>query len=183
MGRLFFILFCIISGTLFFLFFPIYVTTNAYYDMNGRKLSFSVGLYGFLKLIGGYFATYQGGLAIHTSKKKAILIPYSQINNERKRFSAMRTFRLKTLRNTVETGPEYLLYVSLLQSVFRVIFLAMGGQEEKIENNLWLKNGDVLRISTQFTLRFNLFIIIRNFINIMKEKIKLLWQTTKKSTI
>ncbi len=180
MGRLFFILTIVLISLLILLFFPVYLQTDGHYDMNGRKLAFSISAYKFIKLIGGYIATYPGGIALHISQKKAILIPYSQVNNERKKFSVIRTFRLKTLSLTTETGAEYLLSVSIIQAAFRVFFLTMGGKKEKLENNLWLTNGDVLRVSINFIIRFNLFIILRNFLIYLKEKIKTLWQ--KKST-
>ncbi len=180
MGRLFFILAIVLISVLFLLFFPVYLETDGHYDMNGRKLAFSVNAYKFIKLLGGYIATYPGGLAVHISQKKAILIPYSQVNNERKKFSIIRTFRLKTLVVTTETGAEYLLPVSLVQAVFRAVFIGMGGKKEKLENNLWLTDGDILRFSVTFMVRFNLFIILRNFLIFLKEKIKTVWQ--KKST-
>ena len=163
MDRLFFIFGIVSLSILALLFFPIYLETNAHYDMNGRKCAFSVQIYKIFKLIGGYFATYKGGLAMHVSPKKAILIPYSEMDNERKRFSVIRTFRLKTLTITSETGAEYLVPVALAQSAFRIYFFAMGGKKEKIENNLWLTDGDTLKISLHFIVRFNLFILLRNW--------------------
>jgi hypothetical protein len=65
--------------------------------MNGRKLAFCVRAYRFIKLLGGYIATYKGGLAAHISDKKAVLIPYSDLDNERKRFSVIKTFSLRKL--------------------------------------------------------------------------------------
>ncbi len=182
MGRLFFIIAIIIVGLLFLLFFPIYLETNMHYDMNGKKLAFSVKAYKTVQLVGGYIATYKGGLAAHLSDKKAVLIPYTDLDNERKRFSVFRTFRLKSLVITTETGAEYLLTVALAQAVFRGIFFAMGGKREKIENNLWLSDGDMLRVSVSFLIRFNLFIILRNFIKSIKEKIKILCQTKMKNS-
>ena len=71
MGRLFFFV-----GILFaVLFFPIYLETDAHYDMNRRKLGFAVYAYKKLPLIGGYVSTYRGGIAFHISEKKAILLP------------------------------------------------------------------------------------------------------------
>lgn len=181
MGRFFLLI--LIAGILFFLlFFPIYITTDAHYDMNGRKLAFCIRVYNVLKLIGGYIATYQGGLAIHVSDNKAILLPYKDLKQERKRISVMRTFRLKTLRLTVESGPEYLLPSLIGEGIFKILFLSMGGKRERIENNTWLTDGDVLRISVQFTFRFNLYIILRNFIKAVKEKIKVLCQTKIKNS-
>ena len=107
---------------------------------------------------------------MHVSEKKAILIPYGDLDSERKRFSVIRAFRLKELNITVETGAEYLLAVSAFQILFRIFFFLQGGKKEKIENNLWLTDGDVLRISSNLTVRFNLFIILRDLFIKLKEK-------------
>lgn len=183
MDRSFFVIGGSVLGVLLLLFFPIYLEMDALYDMNGRKLAFAVKVYKFLRIVGGYMATYRGGLAIHVSPRKAILLPYSDMENERKRISIMRTFRLKSLDITAETGAEYLLYVSLAQAIFRIYFLSKGGKKEKLSNNLWLREGDVLRISLNFVIRFNLFILLRNLFKSVKEKIQVLCQTKiKKST-
>ncbi len=182
MDRLFFIVSVTVISILVLLFFPIYLETNMHYDMNGKKLAFTVKAYKIIKILGGYIATYKGGLAAHLSSSKAVLIPYSDLDKERKRISVFRTLRLKSLEITTETGAEYLLYVALAQAVFRGVFFAMGGKKEKIENNLWLSDGDMLRISVYFMVRFNLFIILRNLIHSIKERIKVLCQTKMKSS-
>ena len=121
---------------------------------------------------------------MHISPQKAILIPYKDINNERKRFSIMQAFRLNKLNITMETGPEYLLPSASIQSFFRVIFFVLGGKKEKIENNVWLTDGDVLRITMNVSVRFNLFILLRKLISMIKEKTKQLCQKKiKNSTI
>ena len=184
MDRLFLILLVIVLSCLVLLFFPIYLKADGHYDMNGRKLAFSIAIYRFFRVLGGYIATYQGGLAMHLSPKKAVLIPYKDLNNERKRFSIMRTFRLRKLQITTETGAEYLLPCAATQAVFRLIFFILGGKKEKIENNLWLTDGDVLRITMNLSVRFNLFILFRRLIITIKEQIKDLWQKKiKKLTI
>lgn len=183
MDRLFSI-FLIVSLIAILLFFPIYLETDVHYDMNRRKFGFAVYAYKLIKLIGGYIATYQGGLALHISPKKAILIPYSELNSERKRFSFVKTFRLKTFIITTETGAEYLFPVTIGHTLFRCYFFSMGGKKEKIENNLWLTNGDTLRISINCILFFNLYILLSNLFKFLKEKAKILWQKKiKKSTI
>jgi hypothetical protein len=170
MDRLFFILILVCLAIILLLFCPIYLKTDTHYDMNGRRLAFSLSLYKMVRVFGGYIATYPGGLAMHVSPKKAVLIPYSNLDSERKRISIVRTFRLKALNITVETGAEYLIAVSFMQILFRILFFAMGGQKEKIENNLWLTDGDILRISANFTVRFNLFIILKSLLSKLKEK-------------
>ena len=70
MGRLFFFV-----GILFaVLFFPIYLETDAHYDMNRKKLGFAVYAYKKLPIIGGYVSTYRGGIAFHISEKKEIKV-------------------------------------------------------------------------------------------------------------
>ena len=133
-------------------------------------------------MVGGYIATYDGGFALHISPKKAILVPYANLNSERKRFSFMKTFRLITLRLTAETGAEYLLPVAFANSVLRAQFLARGGDRDKIENNLWLTDGDVLRLSLHSVVFFNLYILLCNFLKFLKEKIKIVCQKKRKST-
>jgi len=184
MGRFFLYAFIIVLSILCLLFLTIYLETDGHYDMNGRKLIFSVRAYKAFKLIGGYIATYPGGLALHVSPKKAILIPYSDMDKERKRFSIVRTFRLKVLNLTVETGAEYLMPTALAQTFFRIVFMVLGGKKEKIENNLWLVEKDILRVSLNFIVRLNVFMLLCNFIKYLKEKVKLLCQTKmRKSTI
>ncbi len=174
MGRLFFYALPLLFSAI--LFFPIYVETDAHYDMNRRKFAFAVYAYKFLPVLGGYVATYQGGLALHISKKKAILLPYSKMNSERKKFSIVKTFRLKRFSLTTETGAEYLPLTAVVHTVLRTYFFIKGEKKEGIENNLWLTDGDVLRISFHILVYFNLFILFKNFIKFCKEKIRILWQ-------
>ena len=184
MDRLFFILLFMSLSIVILLFFPIYLKADGHYDMNGRKLAFSIGIYRYFHILGGYIATYQGGLAVHISPQKAILIPYKNLDNERKRFSIMRRFRLNKINITVETGPEYLLSSIVMQTLFRIIFFILGEEKGKIENNLWVTDGDALRITMNISVRFNLYILLRKLMIAIKEKMKELWRKSiKKSTI
>lgn len=171
MGKLFFFVLIIVIVCAI-LFFPIYIETNAHYDMNRRKFTLGIYLYKILRIFGGYLATYNGGLAFHVSEKKAIIIPYTQVNKERKRFSIFRAFRLKSLYLTVETGAEYLVTMATTQKILETYFTLKTGRPCLYRGVLWLNNGDLLRISLQFTAYFNLFIILRFAYKVLKEKIK-----------
>ena len=137
------------------LFLPIFLETSVYYDVNKRKFSFSVELYRCFRLLGGYIATYKGGIAIHTSRKKAIVIPYYDLDKERKRFSFIRIFKLKSLLLTMETGAEYLLPINIAHMIVKMYFFVKCEKKSKIVNNLWLYDGDILRISLQSEVLFN----------------------------
>ena len=185
MGRSLFFWFNIVNAvmTVVQIFLPIPLKVNAHYDMNRRKFAFSIYLFGFLRILGGYVATYKGGLAVHISKKKAILLPYSQINSERKKFSFLRTFRLKSIVLTTETGAEYLLPMALTHTCVRTYFILKGGKKEKIEQNLWLTDGDVLRISSTVVVHFTIFMLLQQLLKFLKGKF-ILWQkNSKKSTV
>lgn len=183
MGKPFFYTILSVLGIIGVLFFPIYLQTDMHYDMNRRKFAFGIYLYRHLRLLGGYVGVYPGGLALHVTEKKAILLPYKEINSERKRFSFMRTFRLISCVITTETGAEYLLPMSYAHVFIRTYFFAYGGKKERIENNLWLTDGDVLRISSSVVLRFTLFLIIKNVIKFLKEKWKGLWRKKKEKSV
>ena len=158
------------------------IESDTHCDLNRKKFGFAVFLFKRIKIIGGYIATYNGGIALHVSEKKAILIPYSQMNSERKRFSFIKTFRLIAFNLTTETGAEYLLPVALAHTALRAYFFTIGGDKDKIENNLWLTDGDTLRVSLNFVIFFNLYILLKNFIKFLKEKIKILWRKRKKKS-
>ncbi len=183
MGKFFFYL-LIAFATFLLLFFPVYIETDAHYDMNRRKFSFAVYAYKLIRIFGGYAATYPGGIALHITKKKAILIPYSEMDSERKKFSFIKTFRLKSFVLTTETGAEYLPLTAVAHATLRTVFFIRGGDKRGVENNLWLTDGDILRISLNCLIRFNLFILLKTFIKFCKEKIKLLCRKKlKKSTL
>ena len=183
MGRSFFWIALVAILLLVLLFFPIVFHSSAHFDVNRKKFAFSVRLYGNIKLIGGYITTYKGGVALHISPKKAILIPYKEMENERKKFSFFKTLRLIAFTLTTETGAEYLFPVALAHIILRVYFFSVGGNKEKIENNLWLTDGDVLRVSSHGVFFFNLFILTVHFFKFLKEKIIILCRKkSKKST-
>lgn len=167
------------------MFFPIYIEGDAYYDVNGRKLGFILKAYKAIKIFGGYVATYRGGLAVHISPKKAILVPYSDLENERKRFSFVQTFRLKTFSLTTETGVEYFLPVSFFQIIAKTVtpVISTIKKTKRVYSRLLLTDGDGLKISINSLVHFNLFILLCNFIKFLKEKAKYIWQKKiKKST-
>ncbi len=144
------------------LFIPIPTRLYLHYDVNRRKFCFALYVFSFLRIVGGYVATYRGGLALHISQNRAIVFPYKQMKSERKRFSFLRTFPLTRLETTVETGADYLLPVTCAVSVLRTYYLLRGGKISRLEQNLWLADGDVLRISCNIGTRFYIAKLIAN---------------------
>ncbi|MGN1053295.1 MAG: hypothetical protein ACI4SH_07915, partial [Candidatus Scatosoma sp.] len=168
------------------LFMPIVQTFNAYGDVNAKKLTFSLYLFGFIRLIGGYVTTYKGGAAVHISKKKAILLPYSGMNDERKKFSFVRTFRLLSLSATTETGAEYLLYTGAFHVALKT-YLAFTGRAKKSKTDLWLTDGDALKISVRLVFFFTAagltYTFFKFLIKSAARRLKQGWKKKEKSTV
>ena len=169
MGRIFLIPTIVIAVVIFLLYVPIIVSTNVHYDMNRQKLAFSFLLYNRIQLTGGYIGTYAGGLALHTSPKKAKLLSYKDMNNQRKRISLLKGLRIVGGSLHTETGAEYLLEVGALQALLRLIFFIRGGKKERITNSVWLTDGDQLKIALHFAIYCNLYMLLCAFIKSIKE--------------
>lgn len=178
----FLVSFGITTGVMALLFFPIYLEVDAHVDITRKIFAFAVYAYGVLKVYGGYATSYQGGVALHVNEDKAVLLPYSNMESERKKLAVYRAFHIKRFSVATETGAEYLLMVSLAHTGLKTFFQTVLG--ERVKSGLWLTDGDVLKVSTNLLLWFNLFIILKLFIKFIKEKIKSVCRKkTKKSTI
>jgi hypothetical protein len=162
------------------LFFPVFLQVNAHFDLNKKRLVFSLFAYRTIKLLGGYIKTYDGGIALHLSKKKAVLIDYSEMDGERKKFKFTKAFKLRKLSLTTETGAEYLLGVFAIQTAFYAFLNRFPSRRGKIYTNLWLTDGDVLRVTTNLCVRFNLYVLWKEFFKFIKERIKILWKKKAK---
>lgn len=165
------------------LFMPIFLETNVYYDVLGRKFAFAVYGYKIIKLSGGYIATYNGGIAVHSSEKRAVLIPYRQLNSERKRFSFLKSFRLKSFMLTTETGAEYLQAMLATQAVIRYFLFFRNGNRRSVRNTILLTDGENLKITLRCTLFSNLFMLLRNFILFLREKLQIICRKRIKKSV
>ena len=90
-------------GTLLML-FPVFVDADIYLDARENRGWFSLSLYHFLRLFGGYAQLRQEGIVFHLSKKKAIVLPYGEMSNARKKFEITKGFQLMRLHQLLETG-------------------------------------------------------------------------------
>ena len=169
-------------GILVLLFFPIRFEADVYADLERKKLAFGVYLYGRWKVIGGYMTAYPGGFALHIKKDKAILLPYADMETERKRFSFVNTFRLKRFAIATQTGAEYLLPVGIVHAFVKTLFYAKGGEKQRCL--LKVEHGDTLNVAGRLVAWFNGFILLKAFMKFLKEKVESIWRKkTEKSTV
>ena len=172
----------VVLGIALILFVPIVVESDTHADLNAKKLTFGVYLYGKIKVIGGYISSYPGGIVLHIAKNKAVLLPYRGMNEKRKKFLFVKAFKLRYFAITSETGGEYLLPVSIAHTTLKALFYGFGGKREHV--NLWLKNGDDLKVAINLVAWFNIFILLKEFLKFLKEKMKwIIEKKIKKSTV
>ena len=168
-----------IAGVLI-LFLPIIVELNTHADLNGKKLAFSLYAYGLLRVLGGYVGVYPGGMVMHVGKKKAFLVPYANMEKERKRFSFIRAFHIRKMEISTLTGIEYAAPTMLVHSVSLLYVKARGG---KPNGNIWVTNGDLLKVTARIVVDFNLFLIGKLFFIFLKEKLQCLIRKKRKKSI
>lgn len=136
-------------------------------------------LYGKFKLMGGYITTCPGGLAIHASEKRAILLKYRDMEKQRKNFSFCDLFTCKKVRLCIRTGPEYLLPVYTFSLVKNVVERITA--REILDGEFWLEAGDELRIAAELILSFTIGKQLKALLKYLFGRIKKKWKM-KKST-
>ena len=72
---------CLVGALLF----PVFVNIYLYGDKADGKLGFAFYLFGTFRILSGYAALYTGGIALHLTDKKAILLSYKEILSARKK--------------------------------------------------------------------------------------------------
>lgn len=90
-------------GTLLML-FPVFVDADIYLDARENRGWFSLSLYHFFRVFGGYAQLRGEGIVFHLSKKKAIVLPYGEMSNARKKFEITKGFQLMRFHQLLESG-------------------------------------------------------------------------------
>ncbi|MDE6412155.1 MAG: hypothetical protein K2L02_06505 [Clostridia bacterium] len=173
-------------GTLFFL-LPLYVGVEAHVDVRENKCWFRIGLYRFIKILGGYGQLGKDGIALHITKKKAIFIPYAKMADTRKKFEITQGFQLLRFHQIIETGGAESIYGIMLGAVSNSIagsvfsILQTKYPFLSLKNNLLLTNKTELKVTLQSEVVFNGLVIA---VALTKKLLEALinWIRTKKST-
>jgi hypothetical protein len=165
------------------LFTPIFLTIDWYYDALKGKFVFSLNLMNCIKIFGGYITSYEKGFAVHKNKKTAILLPYTEIKDKRKRFSYLKTFRLHRFTTNIKCSPESFFIFDVIRRTINIIRI-YNKSLSKINLQINLISNEKMNLSGKCSLNFDLFILSVEFIKFILRKIKEIWQLKiKKSTI
>lgn len=168
----------VVVGVIVFLIFPIFLKLEFFYDKDKLKVYFAFKLYGFLKIFGGYIEIIKEGLAVHVSKSKAIIIPI-QIFEIKNQFSLSKDYKIVSIYILSEigvTGENVLPFFLVgMENVFFKIFFPVFSTLKtgvKLKNDILVyENENLLKISAQINVAFNVIILIITFIKILLRKI------------
>lgn len=84
--------------------FPVFVNADVYLDARENRGWFSLSLYHRLRLFGGYAELRAEGFVFHLTRKKAIVLPYAELSNARKKFEVTKGFQLSRFHQVLEVG-------------------------------------------------------------------------------
>ena len=90
-----------------FLLFPIVADVDLYLDAQENRGWFSVSLYHRLRLFGGYAQLKPEGIVFHLTKKKALILPYAEMADARKKFELTRGFQICKYHQVLEFGGAH----------------------------------------------------------------------------
>lgn len=138
-----FFVYSFFAGILFFL-FPVFVYADAYMDVQENKAWFSLSLFKYFKIFGGYAQLTKDGVVIHLTKKKAVFLPYSGMGDTRKKFEITDGFQLYKFHQIVETGGSQTMWGIMIASLLQSAGGAVCAYFKTKHPFLSLKNGTLL---------------------------------------
>ena len=103
-----------LAAATIFLLAPIFLNVDLFIDLKEKKGYFSFYLMRLIKIYGGYATLYDRGIAFHLTNGKAVLLPYNEVVDTRKKFEITRGFYILTYRHVAEIGSENNLAAALM---------------------------------------------------------------------
>lgn len=150
----------------FLLFVPIFVYVDTYADVRGNKLWFSLSLYKYFRIFGGYGELRREGIAVHLTKKFAAVVPYENLANTRKKFEITKGFQIWRFHQVIETGGANSVYSVLLAAAIRSAsgaafsFVRTRYPFVSLKNSALFAEEPCLKLSTQTAFVFNNLVLL-----------------------
>jgi hypothetical protein len=158
---------------------PIFCNFNIFFDINKNKYYFGIFLFKFIKLYGGYFQFFKGGIVFHLSEQKALILPLKKVFENRNKFEITKGFEIIRYHQVIEYGdkedlekPVYL--CSLTQIIFGIIYGRTKSNKPFVNlksTTLLVEEESILKISANIVAAFNMIVLIMAFSKIFLERI------------
>ena len=142
---------------------------------------FSLYILRIFKVYGGYATLYDEGIAFHLTKKRAVLLPFSEMLDARNKFEfkLTRGFYLYAFSGVTEIGAESepaaaILAASVLQIAAGIAAgtVAKRKKSASFKNDVILyTNNDRIKISIRIILVFNFLAVISAAVKIILQSI------------
>lgn len=168
-----------VTITALFLIFPFILNLRFIYDKNYKKLFFSAHIYG-ISILGGYIERIREGFAIHVSENKALILPYRSLIGMRSNFNLRKNYFIRKINLLTELGSEDLPQLPFMFAVASNIASNIyGALRKSAEGNTIFKSDvllyeekNVLKISAEIEVVFNIFTILITFFKLFLRKIE-----------
>ncbi len=147
--------------------------------MQENKLFYYINLFGIINLLKGYVERKKEGFAIHLTKRKAIIIKYSQIFSFRKKIKPLKDYHFIRFYTDVQIGNKdsavYPFTISfLLDTLHKYLswFFYQDKPQLKTKTNVFLVEGEQkLEVFIKVTVALNLLMVLISVIKIIMEKL------------
>lgn len=158
--------------TIFILILPLIFSVYFYYDNDNKRVYFAVFIFGYFKILSGYIkGRIKGGIYIHLSEKRAIIVRLSALKNIGNGPNFLKVISVNSLYYLIDVGTQYvwlLTYFSVLVKnthAFASIFDSLGYYFNLFADlNVYQEEIGLKSIKFKLKLSFNLIGIIILFI-------------------
>lgn len=171
---------CAFAFVGFFIFlFPIFINVNAFIDVKNKKGCFGIYLFRFIKIYGGYATLYKEGIAIHLTENKAVLLPFNEMADTRKKFEITDGFQIVSYHQVVEIGNREntggaLMAAVAAEAVSGALFSFFFAKKKYLSlksGTLLLSDKNELKVSANLKTVFNVLVLSMAAIKIILEKV------------
>lgn len=158
--------------------FPIFINVKIFFD-NTNLLRYKISLFNIIRVFCGNIEALEDGIVVHLTRKNAILVPYFELINLRKKFEPIKDFHLIQFISNIEISAEdaletvgiisfsYLIFTNVIKCIINTFKPYVN-----IKTNVnVMEESDIFKIKVGFILVFNLLIVIISAIKILMEKI------------
>lgn len=147
---------------------PLVVSVHLYFDAAQKKLFFGVYILRAVKLRGGYAAPAPRGIALHLSRRRAVLLPYGELFAAGKKFKLARGFSVADAAFVLEVGRAEQPALALFAAAAARIAACMGAAYLRartkaggLHMDVLLRAGeDCCKASGRILIAFNLAVLL-----------------------
>lgn len=148
---------------------PVFITAYFYFNVNEKRLYFALYLFGGIKLFSGYVKErIKGGVYVHLSNNKALIIDLSYLKKSRNNGNIIGVFSLVNLRIIVDVGILRFgeLFISLfINKTLNVLFKIINDNKKSTsEVNVIYEELGFMGVKVKIILCFNLICILTELI-------------------